>query len=93
MVLLDRKHFKVKLLRFRRGGRLSLQTHQLRREMWLFLCGSGIVTKGTKKTMASNGQVMIIPRRIKHSYAAERVTWVLEVQYGDKCTEEDIVRV
>jgi mannose-6-phosphate isomerase-like protein (cupin superfamily) len=81
LTLLDYKTFKVKLLRFRSGGALSMQYHRLRNELWLFL-------SGTHKGCAwhiNKGEV--------HTYYATRATYVLEIQYGEACIEEDIVRI
>lgn len=78
LTLLDRKHFKVKLLRFKRGGNLSLQYHNHRKELWLFL---------------GNGEYSEIPEQTLHTHYALKPTYVLEIQYGEKCEEADIVRI
>lgn len=81
LVLLDRKHFKIKLLRFKNGGKLSKQYHYFRNELWLFLSGP---RKG--------GYSHYIAKE-EHTYHAFVPTLILEVQYGEKCSEGDIVRV
>ncbi len=81
ITLLDRKHFKMKLLRFKKGGSLSIQKHYLRNELWVFLTGD------------HEGNYYHIPVGEYHTYHAQKKTWVLEVQYGDYCLEHDIVRV
>lgn len=78
LTLLDRKHFKVKLLRFRAASRMSRQYHNLRNELWLFL---------------NTGEFREIPARKLHTYRPRKTTYVLEIQYGEKCDEEDIVRI
>lgn len=78
--ILDREHFKVKLLCFRRGKRMSNQFHRLRDELWLFLNDT------------RSGSYFSIPRGEYHTFCADKTTYVLEIQYGDKCIEEDIVR-
>lgn len=81
-VLLDRKHFKVKLLKFKRKGRLSIQYHKLRNETWLFLSGK------------HSGEYWYIPQGDVHTYYAENeAPLVLEIQYGELCDESDIVRI
>lgn len=80
-VLLNRMTFKVKILRFHKDQRLSNQYHKLRNELWLFLTGSNA------------GQWWHIPKGELHTYFAAKPTYVLEIQYGDQCIEEDIVRV
>src|SRR6185369_872998 len=81
LTLLDRAHFKVKLLCFKRDGRLSNQYHRLLSELWLFLSGE------------QSGAWRRINEDELHTYHAIRPTLVLEIQYGDKCDEKDIVRV
>lgn len=76
--ILDRKYFKVKLLRFKRGAQMSNQYHLLRNELWLFL---------------RDGIWQSIPKEHVHTFKANKTCYVIEVQYGDKCVEEDIVRV
>lgn len=88
LVLLNRRYFKVKLLRFKPGGALSKQYHNQRNELWLFLCGAG---KFNNQRIRA-GEWRLAQKRRKHRYIATSRTWVLEIQYGDICIEEDIVR-
>lgn len=81
ITLLDRKHFKVKMLRFNKGGQLSRQYHKNRSELWLFLTGN------------DKGNYKVIQRFEMHTYYALSKTWILEIQYGESCQEKDIVRV
>jgi hypothetical protein len=81
ITLISRKQFKVKLLRFYKGKSLSLQYHYLRDELWLFLTGF------------DKGDWRHIKRRQVHTYYATMPTLVLEIQYGEKCKESDIVRI
>jgi hypothetical protein len=78
LVLLNGKNFKVKLLRFKRGGKLSRQIHHYRNELWLHL---------------HDGTYREIRKGELHSYWAYKPTYVIEVQYGEKCVEEDILRI
>lgn len=97
LTLLDRKHFKVKLLRFKTLGKLSTQWHKHRNEMWLFLGGQGQLVIDDKVIMnedeSYNGRYYLIKRGYAHTFEAWKPTWVLEIQYGDKCDEGDIVRI
>lgn len=92
-VILNYKHFKVKLLRFQQGKSLSLQYHKLRNELWLFLSGVGSFKKGTRFKVIGAGEYVLVEKEIEHKYYSTLPTWVLEIQYGDKCAEEDIVRI
>lgn len=101
LVLLDRKHFKVKLLRFKKGGKLSEQYHEHRNELWIFLSGEGHF-QGDRDWHLSqpwggygveSDEWRLASAKTIHWYEAYKPTWVLEIQYGEKCVEEDIVRV
>lgn len=81
ITLINRKHFKVKLLRFKEGGSLSIQRHSLRSELWVFLTGE------------HEGNHYHIPVGEYHTYHATKKSLVLEIQYGDYCDEDDITRV
>lgn len=87
--IIEREQFKVKLLRFHKGGKCSMQYHNMRSELWLFLKGKGSLNGLTYR----KGEWNIIETRKLHQFRADKVTWILEIQYGDKCVEEDIVRV
>lgn len=89
IVLLSRRNFKVKLLRFRKGGAISLQRHSHRHELWLFLSGRGHMAYTTPPIA---GDYKMIRRFSKHQYRAEKATWILEIQYGEHCLESDIER-
>ena len=81
LVLLNRRNFKVKLLRFKAYGRLSYQYHYHREELWLFLTGK------------KNGTVMHFKKRELHTYCPSAATYILEIQFGERCDENDIMRI
>lgn len=96
LVLLDRKHFKVKLLRFKKWSELSFQRHFHRGEAWCVLRGignKGDCEDGFFTGVLSSGDYWHIGKERWHKFQATTVTWILEVQYGEKCVEEDIVRL
>lgn len=62
LILLNHKKFKVKLLRFKKNGRLSLQYHNKRNELWLYLNG------------LDSGHFREIPQHEIHTYFAKAVT-------------------
>ena len=80
LILLNRKHFKVKLLWFSGKQRMSRQYHKFRNELWLFLTGS------------KSGSWRQHHKKKEHTYTGGRAL-VLEIQYGAKCEESDIVRL
>lgn len=91
-IMFQRKHFKIKLLRFKKGGALSMQKHQLRNELWLFLKGGGILEVERQFKKRSKGDSENIPVNNWHQFSAEKATWILEIQYGIMCSEKDIER-
>ena len=94
LTLLDREHFKVKLLWFREGGEISEQKHEYRDESWLFIKGYGILRhKLIDNHSVAEGSRFKIKRNEWHHFKAKVRTLVLEIQYGEKCIEEDIIRV
>src|SRR5690554_1993045 len=96
LTILDRKYFKIKILRFRTGKACSMQYHNDRSEMWLFLSGYGEMRTGEAKSqrvLIDPGTYVIISPKQKHQYVAVTKSLVVEIQYGSQCTEEDIIRV
>ncbi len=92
IVLWKGKRFKIKLLRFKQGGAISLQRHIHRGEFWVCLKGYGKLRKGNQAETFSEGSYANIPRNYWHRYVAYRNTWILEIQYGEQCEETDIIR-
>lgn len=93
LTLISREHFKVKLLWFRRYGHCSMQFHNHRNELWCFLFGKGIMTLGRETLFPKAGHWMSVPTNSWHHYQAMKRTLVLEIQYGTRCDEDDIVRL
>lgn len=82
ITLLECKQFKIKLLRFKKDGQLSVQYHKHRNELWLFLTGK------------HKGEYWMINKNEVHNYYSEgEKPYILEIQFGDRCIEEDIVRI
>ncbi len=88
LVLLEGENYKLKLLRFKRGGKLSVQKHRFRSELWLFIKGDGAWNGVTLP-----GMIWRLAERDEwHFYRATKPTWVIEVQFGRECKESDIQR-
>jgi len=89
LVLWKGKHFKLKLIYFKKNKKLSYQRHEYRYELWLFLMGAGNMRNaGTLQ----RGDFAMIEKNAWHQFIAGNRTLVLEVQFGEKCNEEDIER-
>jgi len=92
LTLIEREHFKVKILRFHQSKACSFQSHKQRAELWLFLTGEGEFTKDLAKMNYKRGDYATVGRHIMHKFHATKSTYVLEIQYGTKCEEKDITR-
>lgn len=93
LVLLSRKHFKVKLLRFNHRSSLSMQKHRLRNELWLILKGIGQFNSDDNTSFeVGAGAYIHIIKNTWHQMVVRKPVWILEIQYGDRCDEEDIIR-
>lgn len=97
-VLDDRSGYKVKELVIEPYQKLSMQKHMYRGEHWYILKGKvDIVTE-------YNNDIITVLKKTNESYYIEKDVWhqgqnnydtcchILEIQYGDKCVEEDIER-
>jgi D-beta-D-heptose 7-phosphate kinase/D-beta-D-heptose 1-phosphate adenosyltransferase len=96
----DGPHVKLKELTVDPGKKLSMQRHQFRNEHWFVTEGSAIVN-----TLDEDGNVVMrnfvmqnmqiyIGRNEWHQLVNEKDTplKVIEIQFGEKCIEEDIER-
>lgn len=90
--MLEARCFKVKIFRVSKDKALSKQYHNKRRELWCVLKGIGILDGDITPTIVERGEFVSIGLKAWHRYEAIKPTWVLEIQYGEKCVEEDIVR-
>ena len=96
----DGPHLKLKELTVDPGKKLSMQRHQYRNEHWFVTEGTAIVN-----TLDEDGNVKMrnfvmqnmqiyISRNEWHQLVNEKDTplKVIEIQFGEKCIEEDIER-
>lgn len=94
-VLEDEITHKVKRIQVNPGGRLSLQYHLHRSEVWTIISGVGTVTINEVIKDYEAGRVVQIPlgahHRIENKYAEPCV--FIEVQHGTYFGEDDIVRI
>ena len=96
----DSPHVKLKELTVDPGKKLSMQRHQFRNEHWFVTEGTAVVN-----TLDEDGNVKMrnfvmknmqiyISRNEWHQLVNEKDTplKVIEIQFGEKCVEEDIER-
>jgi len=93
-VLSDFPDHKVKRIVVYPGKRLSLQSHQRRRENWTMVQGRAIVTRGDEQIPLNPGDSIQIFKDARHRIfnpGAGDVVFI-EVQTGDYFGEDDIER-
>lgn len=94
-VLEDAETHKVKRILVNPGGRLSLQYHHHRAEVWTIVSGVGTITINEEIKDYTTGNVAQITLGAHHrmeNRTNEPVVFI-EVQYGTYFGEDDIVRV
>ena len=87
--------FKTKVFVVKPKHRLSLQSHNHRKEMWSIVSGEGVCTVGEKQFNVAKDASVVIPQGAKHRIENSSATddlVISEVQIGDILTEDDIVR-
>ena len=100
--LFQTKNIKVKELIIEPGKEISFQRHFKRNEIWLVSSGACYVTfanknniKDTKKIKLNKYDHYLVPvgdwHQIINSF--DEPVHIIEIQYGDECTEEDIERI
>jgi mannose-6-phosphate isomerase-like protein (cupin superfamily) len=91
--LFTRRTYKVKLLKFDpKKDTISYQRHFLRNELWLFIKGDGCFTLNKWDRIIKAGYHILVPKESWHSYVPFSTTYVVEIQFGEACEEEDIER-
>jgi len=93
-ILYEDDRCKVKEILVRAKGRLSLQSHQHRKESWTFTRGTGRVELDGEKVVVSPGTSITINKQQKHRVenVAHGDLVFIEVQTGDYFGEHDISR-
>ena len=84
----------VKKLIVDSGTRISLQRHKFRSELWIAMDGVASVLCGENVLQLRPGEWALIPRNCIHrlsNESAEPIT-LLEIQYGEQLSEDDIER-
>lgn len=87
--------FKVKRLEIYPDQAISLQFHNHRSEHWTIVQGEGKVVVDGNIFVVKSGESFHVPKLSIHKIANTHLTEMLiaiEVQMGDICSEEDIVR-
>jgi mannose-6-phosphate isomerase len=92
--LTDTDNHKVKRITLYPGKRLSLQSHERRKEHWFIVAGDALFTHNGRVEKLKTGQSVDIScresHRIENVGAGELV--FIEIQTGDYFGEDDITR-
>ncbi len=87
--------FLVKRIMVKPGAALSLQLHHHRAEHWVVVSGAARVTRGEEITLLVRNQSIYIALGEIHRLenpSTDEPLHLIEVQSGDKISEDDIVR-
>lgn len=86
--------YQIKTLVIKQGHRLSLQSHEHRKEYWLVVDGNPTIELGDSKQDYFIGDLITIRPKQKHRIANNYSNDVIivEVQLGSYLGEDDIVR-
>ncbi len=86
--------YQVKHIYVSPKGKLSMQKHKHRAEIWTVVDGSGFVTVGETVHSAVKGSVFRIEvGEIHRAEGGENGMHIIEVQLGDYLGEDDIIRI
>ena len=93
-VLGEGTRYRMKKIRVKPGGKLSLQMHYHRSEHWIVISGTAKVTIGERVSMVHENESVFIPQTMKHRLEnpGKIVLEIIEVQNGTYVGEDDIVR-
>lgn len=86
--------FQVKHIFVAPKGKLSLQKHKHRAEIWTVVQGSGFITVGETVYPAFKGNVFRIEvGEVHRAEGGDNGMHIIEVQLGDYLGEDDIIRI
>jgi mannose-1-phosphate guanylyltransferase/mannose-6-phosphate isomerase len=86
--------FQIKELNVLPHKQLSLQSHQHRSERWTVLCGEAHVTLNQEVHLLKEQETIFIPKLAQHRLKnpTDGPLKLLEIQFGEKILESDIIR-
>ena len=93
-ILHEEEKCKVKKLVIKPGQKFSLQSHELRNELWSIISGNGEITLNDEIFPTQSGMMYYIPAGTKHRLEnmGNDDLVVIEIQTGTSFAEEDITR-
>jgi mannose-1-phosphate guanylyltransferase len=93
-VLEDEPSFKVKKIKVKPNGKLSLQSHKHRAEHWVVVKGEATIMNDGKEIKLQENESTFIEKGHKHQLMnlTQEPLEIIEIQSGDYLGEDDIVR-
>ncbi len=89
----DENNTLVKELIISPGEHISYQRHRHRTENWIFTEGTGELIIDGVVSSVQRGDIAVIKPGTKHAIKALTELHIIEVQFGDELTEDDIERL
>lgn len=93
-ILGEGPRYRMKKIRVKPNGKMSLQMHYHRSEHWIVIAGTAKVTIGDTVKMVHENESVFIPQTTKHCLEnpGKIALEIIEVQNGAYVGEDDIVR-
>jgi mannose-1-phosphate guanylyltransferase/mannose-6-phosphate isomerase len=92
--LQENNGYKVKRLYIKPNQKISLQYHNQRSEHWIIVSGDGELELNDEVKNVKLGDYIFVPVLSKHRImGGSDGIMIVEVQLGNVCDEEDIVRI
>lgn len=73
------------------GSRMNYHSHKGRRELWVVASGTGRVVMNEEERYISTGDVVSIPRDVRHTVIASSELKLIEVQIGDTSASDKTI--
>lgn len=88
----DGQKVLTKQLCIKAGKNISYQVHHQREEVWTIINGTGRVVLSGEERIVKAGDVVHVRREQFHAIRAITDLYIIEVQSGERLTEDDITR-
>lgn len=90
-VLHEEKDNLTILVTLTEGNRMNYHSHNGRKELWVVASGTGRVIMNEEESFVRAGDVVQIPREVRHTVIAGSELKLIEVQIGDTSKDDKIV--
>jgi len=86
----ENNHLTI-LVTLNEGSRMRYHSHKERRELWVVANGSGRVVMNEDERFVRTGDVIEIPRDVRHTIIANSELKLIEVQIGNTSIDDKTV--